>query len=361
VTLPLYYLPILTTHQTTPMRYLLLFLVFCCAFCTHKNPENELTITVEKIALRTTPGVKSAEIAILHEGDKVLDLGIVSNFESEIVFAETPLRTPWLKVKTADNQEGWLFAGAAKPKGEAAAWLRQKRLDCYFGHVLSSRLKAWKTTLNEVQTEAQCAFAFRTGIAIRDSMAYLLAHRTEPNGRPDFSWLSEELPGFVCQASFTSGPPDLFADYRFWWPIALKTSGGADDFFLSTSAMAFPHDSIESLFPVWKFQLSEVESASQLGAGMHLKMLLQIDKTLAKSRLFEPELITLKDQLLDDIHDKNTRFWQAKDLILKELDDIIAAAPTCLSEAESSALLPRRVMLEDPEKNGVRVNLRSGE
>jgi hypothetical protein len=198
-------------------------------------------------------------------------------------------------------------------------------------------------------------------VAIRDSMAYLLAHRTEPNGRPDFSWLSEELPGFVCQASFTSGPPDLFADYRYWWPIALRTSGSADDFFLSTSAMAFPHDSIESFFPVWKFQLSEIEAASQLGAGMHLKMLQQIDKTLAKSRLFAPELTALKDLLLDDIHDKNTRFWQAKDLILKELDDIIAAAPTCLSDAESSALLSRRVMLEDPEKNGVRVNLRSGE
>ncbi len=343
------------------MRYLLCSLVLLCFFCRNAPSDNQLTVSVEKWVLRSAPGVKAAETAVLHQGEKVTDLGVVSNFESEIAFGGGAQRAPWLKVQTQDGHTGWVFAGAVQPIGERDEWLFQKRLDCYFGHAFASYLNTWEKNLDAVETDTQCAEVYRTAVDLRDSMIILLKRRADPDGRPDYRWLTDVLPGFVYQQVATGGPPNLFVDYSYWLQKAIATKGAADESFLETCILAFPRDSIESLFPVWKFQLSDMESASQLGTGTHLKMLRQIDKTLAQSRLFEPELNWLKDDILEDIQDKDSRFWQSKELILKEMDEIIASPPTCLTEKESSALRPRRVMLETPEKNGVQVNLRSGE
>ncbi len=343
------------------MRYILFLLPILFCYCRSETTENQLIVSVEKIALRATPGLKGAEILTLRQGEKLLDLGVVSHFESEISFGDEARRTPWLKVKTSDNLEGWVFAGAVNPTVPKDDWLLQKRLDCYFGHAFASRRNTWTESLSGLQTDGQYAIVFRDAIAIRDSMVYLLGRRAEPEGVPDYRWLADVLPGFVYQRAAVGGPPHLFADYRFWLQKAQKTEGAADEAFLETCFMVFPQDSIESIFPVWKFQLSELESASQLGTGVHGKVLQQIDKTLAKSRLFEPELLRIKDALLEDILDKNTQFWQSGALTAQELAEIVATPPACLSATEISALQLRRVMLEAAAENGIRANLRSGE
>ena len=343
------------------MRYMLLSFLLVFSFCQHEIRESQLIVKVEKISLRSIPGVKGVEIGVLKKGQKLLDLGVVSHFESDIKFSDEALRTPWLKVQTADKQQGWVFAGALQPKLEQADWLFQKRLDCYFGHQFASRLNAWKESLKDLNSDQQCAAAYREALEMRDSMVDQLSRRAEPEGKPDYRWMSDVLTGFVYQQSGEPAPTMLFADYRFWGQLAKGSSGVADASFFETCFMAFPRDSIESFFPVWTFQFSELESASQLGTGIHLKILEQIDKALAASQLFAPELMQIKDALLEDMLDKNTRYWQSQEAILKDLDHIIAVAPTCLSSQESSAVRLRRVMLEDPVRHGIRVNLRSGE
>jgi len=342
------------------MRYLPFLLILLLSSCQDENTENQLIVSVEKITLRATPGLKGAETVTLHQGDKITDLLEVSHFESPITFDNTPLRTPWLKVQTADNKQGWIFAGAVQPSATTPDWLLQKRLDCYFGHAFASRLNNWKAGLDAINSDADCATTYRNAIFMRDSLVQVLKFRAEPEGRPDYAWLTNVMPGFVFQRGMDGGPPELFTDYRFWLQKAAKSSGTADDTFLETSLLVFPHDSIESIFPVWKFPMTTQESASQLGTGIHGKVLQALDNTLAQSRLFEPELMRIKDAVLEDIQDKDTRFWQDTPLILKELDALIANPPTCLSAAEGSALITRRAMLEDVVGNGVRVNLRSG-
>lgn len=343
------------------MRYLSFLFVVMLAFCKNENIENQLVVTVEKIALRAAPGVKGAETGTLRQGDAVYDLGEVSHFESEIVFGERAIQAPWLKVRAKDHPEGWVFAGAVAPAGDAISWLRQKRLDCYFGHAFNARLNRWLSGLNQVRSEEQFAAAYREALAIRDTMFYALGRRSEPEQKPKLQWLSELMPGFVLQQNEPGSLPFLFVDYRFWVPLAQQTSGTADDAFLQTCIRAFPRDSIESLFPVWKFQLSETTGASQLGKGLHLAMLQQVDETLAGSSVFEPELMHIKDAVLEDILDKNTGFWQPAELILEELDDIIARPPACLNNKETATLQLRRTMIEHADQRGIRVDLRSGE
>ena len=168
------------------------------------------------------------------------------------------------------------------------------------------------------------------------------------------------MPCFVFQWVSDGTQPYLFADYLYWLPIASKTNGLQDDAFIQTCLVAFPADSIESFFPAWKFQLSDSEAASQLGMGVHLKMLRQIESALNTGPLFQPELMTLKEAVLDDILNHKSVYWQSKGLILKELNQILAANLTILDERDRTALQARRTMFENPEASGVMVNLRGG-
>jgi hypothetical protein len=343
------------------MRHILFACFLLLVTSCEQAVQNQLHVSADKVALRATPGVKGAEVGTLLKGEKLTELAEVSHFETEITWGQASILAPWLKVETSRGKQGWVHAGAVTPTGDKGEWLLQKRLDCYFGHAFTSRINDWKAGISNIKTDAACALSYRTAIGLRDSMVQSLVYRPEVNGRPEYLWLPDVLPGFVYQRAYSGVRPNLFADYRFWAQIAQQTNGAADNLFFETCSMAFPRDSIESLFPVWKFELPEQESASQLGTGAHMLILQQLDKNLAQSRLFEPELMGMKEALLEDIQDKNTRFWQSGELILKELDEIMARKPACLSEQESSALLPRRVMLEAAAENGVKVNLRSGE
>lgn len=345
------------------MRYLLFFFSLFFVFCKNKISENQLIVTHED-ALRDAPGEKSAEIRRLKAGEKVTDLGEVSSFETPIMFDDTLLSAPWIKVQTVDNQTGWVYTEYLKPSaGPFDKWLLDKRLICYFGKQLTARYDQFIASQEE-NSEAEFAARYRESIALRDTFLHLLAHRPDPNntlGLPYFSWMRDLIPGFIFQLAAEGTQPYLFADYQFWQQKALKTSGLQDDAFIETCFTAFPADSIESFYPAWTFQISDYEAASQLGTGVHLKMLRSIDSALAAGDIFRPELMAFKESVLNDILDKNIVYWQSKKLIVKELRQIIEDPPACLDNRDIAALQGRSAMFEDPEANGLRVNLRSGE
>ncbi|MEZ4926564.1 MAG: SH3 domain-containing protein [Saprospiraceae bacterium] len=343
------------------MRFLpIIILPFLCS-CNPDKSDHTLSVSVGQIALQTAPGLKKEVVTTLLEGKKLKDLGEVSHFESVITFGYNPIQSPWIKVESSSGKQGWVFAGALKPEGEFGPWLQQKRLQCYFGKALTARVESFPDKVSALTDEEHCALSYRQIRGMRDTMLFLLKHRAEPEGQVTYDWMANLVPGLVYQRSLTGDAPDMFFDYGHWLKTATKSTGDADDAFFKFNCMIFPMDSVESPFPVWKFQMSATESASQLGTGVHVKVLDQIDQLLSASPIFKPELLATKDAILDDILDKNTQFWQTKDLILQELDSILVKTPACLNTKESSALKVRRVMLEAAENNGVRIGLRSGE
>lgn len=342
------------------MRILLIALVFFFAFCHNQPDENQLIVAVDTFPLRGAPNVSSPEIITVNKGDKLRDLGVVSPFETEMAFGGKSQRMPWLKVETSGKKQGWIFAGAVQSAADPVIWLLQKRLSCYFGEEYRKQWNDWILSCSKIQDEQQFAVAYRTGIALRDRAISELNRRVEPTSATNYQWMANIFPGFVFQRGAENAPPQLYADYHYWLDKAAQTPGNADDGFMQVCLAAFPADSIESPFPVWKFPLSETTSASQLGSGAHLKMFRLIDQTLAQNALFKPELGHVTDALLQDIHDVNTRYWQSKILIVKEMDDIIAQAPKCLEPNDIISLRSRRNMLDNAEDNRIRVDLRSG-
>ena len=344
------------------MRYLPFCFLFLFLFCQNSPTAPQLSVAIDQTALRESPGDKSRSIRLLKKGERVSDLGLVGPFETSVRFAEGTRQAPWLQVQTADGSTGWLFAGAVVPANLQPDWLLQKRLLCYFGPALAARRNALATPLRDVPDEATFAARYRASIALRDTLTQMLAHRPESGEadiRLDFAWLDDALPGFLFQQVADGTQPWLFADYRHWLLLTRQTDGAQDDLYLAACCTAFPADSIESFFPAWKFQLSDREAASRLGEGQHLKMLQAIDQAMTAGQLFAPELAAWKAQVLEDIFEKNTRYWQPKEKITSELEKIIDTRLRCLSDRDRAELRLRLAMFDDPAASGIQVNCRA--
>lgn len=338
----------------------LLFLLLFVACKNAKSDESQLIVTVGQTVLRAKPFEKSPELAVLEKGQSVTDLGEVSANESQLDLHGKSYQTPWIKVRSADGNIGWVQAMALKPKENPSKWMLQKKLECYFGKAIADRRAMLMESQDQVATESQLAQAWQESRGLRDTFGILLSRRPETGFQTQYAWLGAALPGFLYQKVGDSGSPYLFADFKFWYEKALKTKGEQDDAYFQTCLAAFPFDSIESFFPVWKFQVSDTKSASQLGAGYHQSMLNQIDKAIESNGLFASDLQDLKEQLLEDVFDKDIEYWQDKEKILNELSQILAQPPKCLDVHTLESLAIRKKMFESPLENGITVNLRSG-
>ena len=352
------------------MRYLL----FCCLFFVLYACQNDvgsgsskradLLVAIDSSSLREAPGEKSRELRALPLGERLTELGPVSAFITPIRFGDTLWQLPWIKVQTLDNQIGWVFAAGLKPiVGDAGPWYLQKQMQAFFGPELTRRrnkLAEQNLPGEEVAWAASC----RESMFLRDTLMRMLAKRTEANEagfQADFYWLRAVLPGFLYQRIAGGTQPYLFYDYGLAQRRVGDMAGKQVGAFLQSAVLAFPRDSIESFFPAWTLQITDEESVSQLGSGIHVKILQAIDRALEPGNLFEPELRRFTDALLADILDKNTAYWQPSEKILIEMNTLLAANFRCLHERDKLALRERLKMFEAPQANGIRVNLRSGE
>ena len=118
----------------------LIFLLFVSTLFACQDAGTELIVVPEQLAMRDTAGQKSKEIGLLKKGEKVKDLGLVSNFETIVALKSGILQSPWIKVVNNKDQQGWVLAALFLPvEAERAEWLESKRLICYFGHALTQR------------------------------------------------------------------------------------------------------------------------------------------------------------------------------------------------------------------------------
>lgn len=344
------------------MRYLsfLLSLLFAC--CQNETPHNQLVVVFPETPLRESPGTKSKVLGTLAPGEPITDMQEVSRFESVLYFNDQRHQSPWMQVRTADQKTGWVFCDAVRPAQSNPDWNLQQRLKCYFGDAVTGRRNQFVRTAPPDDPAARATF-YREAMALRDTMVYLLSRRPEPEAgvfQPDFSWLGEVLPHFVYQ-TMAGSEPCLFADYRYWYREAAQRGNAAEIAFFNACLTAFAADSIESSFPVWKFQITDREAVSQLGKRHHLAMLEAIQSAMDAGSLFRPELVAFKESLLADILDKDMKYWQPKELIIKELEEIISGNFGCLDDTDRASIRARMAMFENPEANGIKVNLRSGE
>lgn len=330
----------------------------------------KMIVNIDNLRLRASAGENGEEVSRLKEGSILYDLGEVSDFTTKVQLRGIWFDEPWLKVKTEQNLEGWVYGGAVHFDIDNPTVLSkkimEKRLQTFFGKELTIRINRYKTNYDSVKTSNDFAANLREGLDLRDTLTAILESRINVtdnyNQLPDLFWIENAVPGFVTQLVAEGTIYYLFQDFKQLQQKALKTSGAEDDDFVALNLLVYSADSVEHFFPSWFIQTWDYGGCSLLGKGEHLKILKLIDQNLNKSDLFAAEINELKDKLINDITNKEVEYWENKDKILAELDAILAANfRRALTNEDIIALKTRRKQFEFPVENKIKTNLRTGE
>ncbi len=326
----------------------------------------KLIINLDNLRLRATAGEKGKEISRLAKGSIVTDAGEISDFTTPIRLRGVQFDEPWVKVKTEQGVEGWVYGGGVNFSMDnptaLANKLMERRLKTLFKGLAPAILE-YRRQYTQVSDSKTFAEVYRKGVKLRDTLVTILEAKI-PVGDykqlPDLFWLKEAIPGYIPQLAAEGTLYYLFQDYNKMDVQAKKTNGLDDDNYIDLCLMVHSYDSVEHFFPAWFLQTWDYGGNSLLGQGTHLRILKKMDNLVKSGNAFEPEILDLKNNLLNDITWQENAYWEPLKNIKEELDAIMAADLSILSEEDIIALETRRKMFDDVKGNKIDVNLKSG-
>jgi len=328
--------------------------------------KDSLVATMNYFRVRQAPDMNSETVYMLSENESVLLLDVSDpNACQRVTLRGFPYCDPWVKVRTHDGTEGWAYGGGFKapPGTRIGDILTQSRLAVLFGKDRVPEIQTYRKRFEQAAFDGACFQAYVDGKKLRDEtqrQVQEVLDNPDPTKLPDLSWLKEALPAFFPQLVAEGTRLHLFLNYKEWLKKARHTKGTQDDDFFRLAVKIYPIDSIESFYPVWFLQTWDYGGHSLLGSGIHRDLLDQMNRMVANRNVFEPEILDFKNQLIQDMTDAHVTYWEPKDAILKELDEIIAANYGILTEEDKIALQTRRKMFKDPAANHIEVNHRAG-
>jgi hypothetical protein len=334
-----------------------------------KEQPLSFTVALDYLRLRDAPGEKGTEVGMLNEGDIVEETGEVSDFTTRIQLRGVWYDEPWVKVRTTDGKEGWVFAGGLTFDPNATNALSERllelRLKSFFGPSLVKRIQNYRTGYNTAQTSESFASLYREGELLRDTMASILEQKIDVSSMdyeklPDLFWVEEGLPGYETALVAEGTIYYLFQDYKQLQKLSQRTSGKEDDDYISLMLQVHSVDSVEYFFPAWYLQTWDYGGHSLLGQGKHIQILKLADQNLKRSPMFLDETLRIKDQVIEDITRKNNTYWESKSKIMEELDAIQVADLSILTNEDKIALETRKKQFENPSANNITINQRTG-
>lgn len=347
---------------------LLLLLPFLVAACGKKAGQEEhfdLTTVRNGVLLRDAPTLDGKSLLELKENTPLRDLGQVSDNLTHLEYQGAAFDEPWIRVGGPDSLEAWVYGADVMPIGADSSAVRRfrqdKSLQALLGAGLLDSLQQFNRTYEQIPDAAGLAAAFREGDSLRLAISNALGAKLVTFPVPDITFMRERIRGYQPLLVAEGTAWYLFNDYTQWLTAARKTPEPEDDAFIEVMIACFPEDSIEYFYPVWFLQTWDYGGKSLLGQGHHFEILEKADALFAKNNLFHPELNDLKKRILDDITDVNVSYWEDAPTIRQELDKILTRKWAILSEADLGVIRIRRAQFDDPEKNGIQYNARSGE
>ena len=131
----------------------------------------EIYVWVDKLRLRSASNTSSETVAIMKEGQALTFLNERSDFTEKINLRGTLFDEPWLKVSTADGQEGWVYGGGVKFYKIGIDESPTAYDDCFKLKISRKMTQAKKcidrTHFRELKKETSLVYESSTGITFR--------------------------------------------------------------------------------------------------------------------------------------------------------------------------------------------------
>lgn len=327
-----------------------------------------LIANMNHLRMRDKAGKEGKVIGNLSTGETLTYKGEKSSFNTPVKLRGYGYNDPWLKVKTESGEEGWVYAGGVKfgddLDHDLVKVLIDNRLKQLFGTKLAEEIQDYKASFTKTNSSENLAITYRNAMEMRDEVVQILhddIEVTDPQKAADMDWLQAALPGFITQLAAEASLYHLFFYYEDWAKKARRTSGKEDNDFFALMYEVYPIDHIEHFFPAWFLQTWDYGGHSELGKGVHNNLLDKMNRLLAESDLFAPEINKLKNDLLNDITNNEITYWYDQKAILAELNTILATNYGILTDEDKIALETRKKHFENPVENGIQLDARSGE
>lgn len=357
----------------------LVFLIGCDTNITNgtQNPEPNtpesssevsFVVRVDGLRLRDAEGPNGKVIRTLPYGERLYDLGQVSDFTTQVTLRGITFDEPWLYVRAENGDKGWVYGGALNPdlQADAATFnlLLDKRLNTFFGPELAQAIKEYKNQYEAADTDHKLLLAHIQGLALRDAMTQGLETKIAVNydtGLPDLFWLEQAFPGFQPALVAEGTIYYLFADYKKWLRQAERTTGRKDDRFAEVAIQFFPEDSIEYFYPAYFIQTWDYGGHSLLGRGLHMSLLSALQNQYEGGQgTIDPLLVEWKQKLVNDITFPENTYWESIISMQQELITILAEDWTILQPDDMITLQARLQQFKAPENHSISTNHGTG-
>jgi len=329
---------------------------------TNSTTDNiELTANLDNVRIRDKAGLSGKGVVTVEKGTTLLYLNEMSDFTDEITLRGIPYNDPWLKVKTSEGEEGWVYAGAVKfdlttVSEEFKTQIVTKRLEKIFGNKLVFEIEQYQKDFATVKTEKDFILMYRNAQKLQKKLNVKLENAYsmyDVDNFPDLFWIDDAIPALNAELVAEATMYSLLFNFKELEVAASETENELDNEFVKLQ-IAKNGGEFEDFFAVWFLQTWDYGGYSLLGQGKHVAMLNRMQKLADKTSLFDAEIKVMKNQLLDDIttYDK---YGEQKEKIIEEINTIIDKQYELISVDETIGLNTRLKMFENPEKHNIKV------
>ena len=328
--------------------------------------EIDLEVYIDNFRIRTGPGVDEKEIARLPKNTIVIYNGEKSMHSTAINLRGIKLNAPWLKIKTKEGLEGWIYAAGVKSaspqKVAATKVIDEIHMNSFFDKKIVDQIKNYQNQLDNSKTSKAFAETYLLGESTQNNINEILGDKVEiddPSNILDMSWLERSLVGYQNSMVAEATTFNIFKDFKKMYSIVKETEGNEDDDFIKLQFKVNELDSVEYFYKSWFMQTWDYGGHSLLGQGKHFNILKEVDHLLAKSNLFEKPLLDIKQEILNDISAEYITYWESKDKILEEMKNIVETNFAFLTKEDKILIKTRYDQFKNPIANKIEVNKRS--
>jgi len=269
-------------------------------------------VVVPQFQLKEKPDVDSKTLAVLQSGDSLYLSGEVSKHRSRLSIGGEDYKRAWLFARTKQGEAGWVHGAAVAEHLPLALQLKS-----YFEPATA---RACQQYISAFQSAGEGASVLATLQQAHQLQATLSKEPGLQTSLPQ--WLMEALPGLQATWLEEVQRYQWYVDYGAFLASALASTGREDEQLLELYYLAYPLDSIGYRYPDWMLETAPGKAYSLLGRGKYWDFLQAVRERPSLQSAASPALGQLQELLLNDIRQPNVAFWEKRERVLQELQQI---------------------------------------
>lgn len=320
------------------------------------------SIQAQRASLYQQPGFESPILKELFQNETVEYLGIESERADFLQLEGFEMNEPWIKVKTNDGHIGWIYAGVTRLDLYKNNAVVANPLSPFWEKELEVQLQSLKNDFEQTKQASQFRVLYTTLIDLQNRVNEVLQQAAfdQKSFLTVQSLFQQTCPFFQLEWNAPNNRYTASIDYRYLLPVALQTPEKSDDYLLEVFFSTYPIDSVEYGCPAWRIEDSAYQQYSLLGRGIHHQVIQKLDQLIQSDRLFQPTIDRIKKMLVNDISGAGVVYWERPQVIIKELDQVLAGHSEVLNPSDKIAIGVRRKQMDHPEQYQLVTDFQSG-